>query len=362
MNSFPVWLILKRIAKLTIVYILVTGTVINAEPYLAVRTGSQCSRCHVNMSGGGKRTDFGNIYAQRFLNGKFISHQVGNNFTPQISRTVSIGANLRMRNTVTFGYTDTTLGTVVKDEYFLDMTEGNFYIEVRLIPDYFTFYIDNMVSPNPGNREAFALLKGLPGKSYFKVGKILLPYGLRLWDDEAFIRETTGFTYSDPELAAEIGFEPGNYSTYMAITSNQVSGLAVWVRRHGRLGVSWQKSIDGTANRMFGSFFGLHAGRITILGEADQIELATGIKQRTYFTELNLLLMRGYNLKFSYHLFNRNLDVSLDRDGQERFTVGFETFPFQFFQIAVFYTVNRFIPQNFPLNQNSVVVELHFFF
>jgi hypothetical protein len=270
--------------------------------------------------------------------------------------------NLRLRNTIISGYTDTAEEVVVPDENLLDITEGNFYIEVNLIPDRLTLYFDQMVSPNPGNRESFALLRGFPGNTYFKFGKILLPYGFRLWDDEAFIRETTGFTYSDSEIAAEIGLEPGKFSAYMAITAKQVSGLTVWTNRHSRIGLSWQKSIDGSANRMFGTFAGINAGRFTILGEVDQIEFEGSFKQRAYFAELNFLLFQGYNFRFSYHLFDRNLAVPIERDGQERISIGIEAFPFQFFQVSAYYNINHFIPQNFQLNQDTFVLELHFFF
>ncbi len=333
---------------------------LQAEPYLALRTGFKCSQCHVNISGGGKRTEFGNIYADQYLAAKFVKSPNTGLFSPKLSEYISLGANLRFSNTLLFGYTD-TIAVDVPDEVFMDIAEGNIYLEFNIIPEILTLYVDQLVSPEPGNRESFGLIQGLPLKSYFKFGKMLLPYGLRLWDDAAFIREETGFTYSDPDLAVEMGFEPGDLSVISAITLNQISGVASLVKEYWRIGISWQKSTETSNSKILGSFVGFHAGRFTLLGEVDQLNVFS-IKQYAYLTELNFLLIRGYNIKISYNLFDRNSDIKLSRDGQERIRFGLEIFPVQHMQFSIFYNINRFIPQNRQLNQDRLVAELHVFF
>ncbi len=350
----------------TLTFLILAGSLIfinnqlHAEPYLALRTGFKCSQCHVNISGGGKRTDFGNTYAQQYLSAKFVKSPNTGLFSPRVSENISFGANLRFSNTLLFGYADTTAGDV-PDEIFMDITEGNLYLEFKIIPEVLTLYVDQLVSPEPGNRESFGLIRGLPFKSYVKFGKMLLPYGLRLWDDAAFIREETGFTYSDPDLAMEIGFEPGEFSVMSAVTIDQISGVASFVKKHGRIGISWQKYTETSNSNIFGSFIGFHTGRFTLLAEVDRLRTFSK-KQYAYLAELNFLLTRGHNFKISYNLFDRNSDIELSRDGQERIRFGLEIFPVQYMQFSIFYNVNRFIPQNLLLNRDTVEFEIHTFF
>jgi len=78
--------------------------------------------------------------------------------------------------------------------------------------------------------------------------------------------------------------------------------------------------------------------------------------------EIDVLLARGLNAKATYEFFDRNRDVSNDRDGQERITLGLEPFLFRSLQVRLFYRINAFVPQNAGENQDEVLVEVHAFF
>ena len=67
------------------------------------------------------------------------------------------------------------------------------YGNITLIPNLFSFYLDQRVAPGgSSNREAYARLDLLKQGLYFKAGQFFLPYGLRLEDDTAFIRQVPG--------------------------------------------------------------------------------------------------------------------------------------------------------------------------
>ena len=56
-----------------LVIALMASAAVQAEPYLAVMKGVQCSTCHTNPAGGGKRNTYGNVYSQTELPTRRIS-------------------------------------------------------------------------------------------------------------------------------------------------------------------------------------------------------------------------------------------------------------------------------------------------
>src|SRR5690349_15558305 len=77
-----------------------------AEPYIAVRTGFKCAVCHVNHTGGGKRTEFGEVYSQSRLLLKSAPVDLGAfSFDPKLNKVISLGANVRVEQVETRPYT-----------------------------------------------------------------------------------------------------------------------------------------------------------------------------------------------------------------------------------------------------------------
>lgn len=335
--------------------------VANAEPYIAIRTGFKCAQCHVNRTGGGKRTDFGVIYSQTNLYMKIIrSSNRSSFFSGNLSESISVGANFRADDVSLFEF-ESSAGDTVDFSNRTRISEANLYFQFDVIPDVLTFYVDQTFAPNSANRELFGMIQNLPLNSYIKVGQMLLPYGLRLLDDDAFIRNETRYTYNRNGIGLEVGLEPGPFSIIANVNDNQFSFIGSTVYRRFRVGASFGQNMRQSDDYVLGAFAGVNFGRFTLLGEGDFINKGD-IDRFVGLAELNFLIRRGFNFKFTYEFFDRNTDVSNDRDGQDRFTFGLEPFLTQFMQLGLFYRINRFVPQNVTQNQEQLIVQFHVFF
>src|SRR6266852_5848293 len=93
-------------AATLLAFVLLAPAASRAEPYLAVRSGAKCMACHVNPTGGGKRTEFGNIYSQTALaeerldpvTGKAVPAETGAQaalWTGKINDHLAVGSDLR---------------------------------------------------------------------------------------------------------------------------------------------------------------------------------------------------------------------------------------------------------------------------
>ena len=138
-----------------------------AEPYFAQREGYKCARCHVNRTGGGKRTAFGQQYSRTYLSlyasrvsrelsrgqvARALKRGPGTMINPQLNDYVGVGANLRLSNTTRFA-------EEVHNSF--ESSEANFYLEVSASPLLrgLTLYGDVALAEGSVEaREAFALL------------------------------------------------------------------------------------------------------------------------------------------------------------------------------------------------------------
>jgi hypothetical protein len=116
-----------------------------AEPYFAIMTNQSCQACHVNQTGGGKRTVLGTSYAQTL----FTARPADKYWDGKVSEYLAIGGNFRSSATATETPNQ-------DDEFEFDLDEALFFMEVPVIADSLTFYFDQQFAPSSSNREAFA--------------------------------------------------------------------------------------------------------------------------------------------------------------------------------------------------------------
>ena len=246
----------------------------SAEPYLAVESGLKCANCHVNPSGGGKRNLFGTLYARNQISARAIDLVEGRApWTGDVvSRWFAVGGDFRG------GYSSVDVPGFEK-ETETDVFRTTVYAEVRLLPNLLSLYADQKIAPDDSeNREAYLLLTPMQGKFTVKAGQMFLPFGLRLQDDNTFVRQATGVNFLTPDDAIEFGMELAKWSTQVAVVEgedgadDQISASAVYVQPKWRVGASVNSSEDAFGEREMQSVFGgLKTGPISWLAELSVI-------------------------------------------------------------------------------------------
>lgn len=359
------------LTRLCLVLLLAVGAhTAQAEPYLAVRMGLKCANCHENPTGGGLRTAFGNAFAQTQLPAKIVDFGELGPWTGTINRWIQLGGDLRAAATV-----DEVPSRSTQSEFAL--SEMRLYLQVSPLPDRVALYVDQRLAPGTStNLEAYGKLWFAQKRAYVKAGQLYLPFGLRLEDDDAFIRTVPGINMNTPDTGVELGWEGGRWSAQAALSNGSAGGneedsgkqwslKAEQVTSRFRLGASanFNDSRDGD-RKAAGVFGGLRTGPIAWLGEVDRITDASfpGGARTLWagLVEANWAFAKGHNLKLTAEGFEP--DTRIDEDEQSRYSVLWEWSPLPFVQLRVGARLYEGIPQNDLQNRRRFIAELHAFF
>ena len=358
-----------------------------AEPRFAIREGVQCSACHINQTGGGMRTPYGASFSQTDL----PSRRLKGVYLPDTGSYIRIGANLRLglrtvlatetklivEETDTTPRFEQTFNQEASSSF--EISEGNLYVQVEPIPGHLTVYIDETVSPEgASSREAFVMVYGLPLGLYAKAGRFMLPFGMRIKDDNAFIRQQTGFTYADQDLGVEIGLSKHPVSASVAFTNGSgggfdpnifkritasVSVAGPWIRAGGSFSYNDTSQGDFTFRTWTGGGnLGLRLGRLQLMGEFDWIHGLTDTEpydQYALYGGVDFEPYKGVYLRFRWEGYDPL--VSLKENHRDRFLFGLSWFPAQFVEVRAEYRLNRDIPQRVGGNADEIIVEIHGF-
>lgn len=342
---------------------------VHAEPWIAVKEGAKCMTCHVNASGGGMRNTYGNLYSQMQLAATQLAKPDAEKWTGRVNDFLAVGGNLRASaRQIDTPNQDTQLA--------FELEEARLYLQFSPLPGRMDVYLDQRIAPGSStNLEAYARLWSADHEWYLKAGQMYLPYGLRLEDDSAFIRSIPGISFTTPDTGVEIGWENARWTAQLGVsngtaggpeadTGKQASGRLEHVRSNWRFGASANVNDTETGTRaMQNVFAGLRTGNIVWLAEIDSIrdESVVGepLKQHIALVEANWFFRKGHNLKITAERFEPDVD---DNDVQERLSVFWEYFPFEFTQLRIGarqYDGDTAIDAQ---NRSIVVFQLHGYF
>ena len=260
-----------RMLILTIVLMLAPGRAM-AEPFLAVANGYQCSQCHINWTGGGMRNGFGAQFSRSLLPAK--PGAMDKAFAEFTGDAIGLGMDARVAaRQREFSGVDTNL------DFATDRV--TLYVTAK-VADNARVYVDQKLSPGGSlNREAWAMLGS--EALYVKAGRFFLPYGMRLEDDTAYIRQFTNINFDTPDNGIEIGHIGDHVSAKLSITNGtggsaevddgkMISGRFAWVEPDYRVGISVNRNdTDSVTRNMYGVFAGARTGPVSWIAEYDRV-------------------------------------------------------------------------------------------
>jgi len=340
-----------------------------AEPYLAIKNNLKCAVCHVNPNGGGLRTEFGRIYGQNILPKQSSSYD--SNQLAKITQFLSVGADARFN------------ARLQRDDdgnnsQSFEIASSQLYLNVKLPDTGLSFYVDQQIAPGSAvNREAFVMYQ-FANQDYLRAGKIFLPYGLRIEDDSAFIRQATGMNFDNSDNGVEYGFNYASGTVNLVIAngtsqaSNNDDSFLYGIRvehlfSNLRLGASAVLNDGDQQSQLFNIYAGSQLGDFTFLAEVDLLRLipANGdtkqdVEQLISLAEVNYQWTAGWNLKLTAEYLDSDRDIA--ENEQTRFSFIAEYTPFSNIQLRLGLRLKQDIPQKPQQNYDVIFLQSHFYF
>ncbi|MBV8497604.1 MAG: hypothetical protein JO361_12555 [Gammaproteobacteria bacterium] len=359
----------------------VAMTPTQAEPYLAVANGFKCSQCHVNPTGGGQRTAFGEVFSQTLLPARHLDTGA-DTWAGELNRFVALGGDLRYDASSTEAPRTRTLNQ-------FQMQQTRAYLEASVIPERLLVYVDEQVAPGGAlNREAWGMYWSSDHSWYLKAGQMYLPFGWRLQDQTAFILQASGINMTTPDQGIELGWLKGHWDAQLAVSNGTAGGPASgngkqtsaqlsWVSGGWRLGSAANYDDAGSdgSRSAFALFAGLRTGPVAWLAQAELIDdhtasgagggsaaggAAAGLQSAATLIEADIGLARGQNVKVTQEFLDP--DRAVGHAEQTRWSVVYELTPVQFVQLRAGARYGDGIPQ-LPLEHTRLYfLELHGFF
>ncbi|MDZ4710879.1 MAG: hypothetical protein SGI89_00975 [bacterium] len=354
-------------------------------PRFAAYTGDKCIDCHVDPSGATMRNGGGIAYAKNNLSMDLFKKLAGKTeFSPKITKEISVGGDVRIAQV------DNEVPGNSNFNSFLAM-QGDLYVNAQLNKILNVFVTSGIDIPGiDAKYEVYGMLSNLPANLYFKVGRYKPNYGLRIVEHRAYQRKFLLNTPYDANTGFELGISPGwlnmNFGIYnpmnvgflgldphkMVVASTDLNfgfndnkfnvnvGASFYNNPYNTIDSTFSNTITGN-KKAWGAFTRIGImKRVAILGEIDFDEQRTDfpmIRGMYGYGELNILVMKGLELRGQYEHYDRNRDVTDDE--VKRISAGFAAFPFFGFETEV---MVRFVSEKADVKNNEFQWNFHFYF
>jgi hypothetical protein len=360
---------IRALLRCSLILLALQAGAAHAEPYLAVQTGLKCGQCHVNPTGGGLRTPFGDVFAQRVMPQGHLDTGA-DAWTGELNRFLSVGGDLRFE-----GEYETTPGNPSVDSFALE--QARIYLNATVIPTRLAVYVDEQVAPGGAlNREAYGMYWSASHEWYLKAGQLYLPFGLRLQDQTAFIQTASGINMTTPDQGVEFGWEHNAWDAQFAVSNGtaggpevdhgkQYSGQLIYVEPQWRLGLgaNFNDAALGTKSAL-ALFGGIKTGPIAWLAQVELIDDKSipdsGGRMLATLLEADWLLAPGNNLKVTSEYLDPNRNVA--QNEETRWSLVYELTPIQFLQLRAGFRYSDGIPQDDSEHVKLYFLEVHGFF
>lgn len=335
-----------------------------SEPYLAVREGMHCSACHVNATGGGGRNAFGNVYALTQLPSRTATGTSAK-WNGSLNEFLAVGGDGRW----TASQVDQD-GADTNAEFATNRV--SLYGAVS-INNSLTLYVDQQVAPGGSlNREAWIRYEGK--HYYLKAGRFFLPFGWRLEDNSAYVRQATGINMLQGDDGIEVGWNAGRFQAQVALTNGAGGGAErddgkQFTARGSYVTGGWQAGISLLGNDTdvvdragFGVFAGANTGPVSWLVEydklTDDVSGSGDVDQDIALVEANWLIAQGHNLKATLEF----IEFDGMAEDQARASLVYESAPIAFLQLRVGVRDRSSDDPNPFFDSSEAFVEVHGFF
>ena len=288
---------------------------VEALPLYASREGATCVTCHVDPNGGGVRNDFGFVYLKNRHELEAEERWAKVTVDPRLNEWIAVGLDTRILYVASHANGGPTLGTST----FFPM-QGQ--VNVAVTPhEHLTLVASHGITvDDPGfpegyvARELYGMIEGLPGRTYARVGRFRVPFGLRQDDHTSFVRNDVFLPYDaqKDDAGIEVGAIGSRWSGQVSFTNGNTPfeeraqtvaakiGRAASVFQVGLSGFHRFAETDALKHDRWALYGSASKGPVTVLGEyaGGTDESAFGSTNlQAFFGEADFRAMRGLNFR-----------------------------------------------------------------